>query len=276
MLDAKKAVGSIYVQDVGSISEIFDGNRSYAKGSIVLHMLRGVVGDSVFYQIMKSYAEDPQLAYGVAVTNDFQNVAESVSGMNLNYFFQQWIYGENYPFYNIDWEYEKAIEDFYDVSLTLTQNINTDPPFFTMPAEVEIKTNESDTIISIFNNSQQQSYIFKIKGKPSALTFDPGNNILKDKKGDEIVTVITYRLLQNYPNPFNPSTVIDYEIGKSVDVKLTVYDVLGKEISILVNEKQRVGNYSVEFNAGNLPTGVYFYKLQAGEFSDAKKMLLIR
>jgi hypothetical protein len=51
---------------------------------------------------------------------------------------------------------------------------------------------------------------------------------------------------------------------------------LGKEISILVNEKQRVGNYSVEFNAGNLPTGVYFYKLQAGEFSDAKKMLLIR
>ncbi len=82
--------------------------------------------------------------------------------------------------------------------------------------------------------------------------------------------------MQNYPNPFNPSTVIEYIIGKTDDVKLAVYDVLGREISVLVNEKQRAGNYSVEFNAGNLPTGVYLYKLQSGEFFNAKKMLLIR
>ena len=276
MFDAKKAVGSIYVQDVNSISEIFNGNRSYAKGSIVLHMLRGVVGDSVFFQILKSYAEDPQLAYGVAVTGDFQNIAENVSGMNLNYFFQQWIYGESYPFYNIDWGYEQAVSNSYKVSLTLTQSVKPNPSFFTMPAEVEIKTAEGDTVIKIFNNSQQQSYNFIVNGKPSSLTFDPGNKILKDKKGDEIFTFITYRLMQNYPNPFNPSTVIEYIIGKTDDVKLAVYDVLGREISVLVNEKQRAGNYSVEFNAGNLPTGVYLYKLQSGEFFNAKKMLLIR
>lgn len=276
MFDAKKAVGSIYVQDVNSISEIFNGNRSYAKGSIVLHMLRGVVGDSVFFQILKTYAEDPQLAYGVAVTSDFQNIAENVSAMNLDYFFQQWIYGESYPFYNIDWGYEQAGENSYEVSLTLTQSVKPNPSFFTMPAQVEIKTSEGDTVIKIFNNSQQQSYNFIVNGKPSSLTFDPGNKILKDKKGDEIFTFITYRLMQNYPNPFNPSTVIEYIVGKTDDVKLAVYDVLGREVSILVNEKQRAGNYSVEFNAGNLPTGVYLYKLQSGEFSNAKKMLLIR
>ena len=276
MLGAKKAVGSIFVQDVNSVYEIFNPFRSYAKGSIVLHMLRGVVGDSTFFQILKSYAEDSQLAYNVAVTSDFQNVAENVSGMNLDYFFQEWIYGENYPYYNIDWGYEHLYDNIYNLLVTLTQNVNSNPAFFTMPAEVEVSTEEGDTTIKIFNNAQEQSYNFEITGKPLYITFDPDNKILKDKKGDEIFTFVDYRLFQNYPNPFNPSTIIEYYIGKYDDVRIAVYDITGREIAVLINDKQKAGNYKIEFNAENLPSGVYLYKLQAGEFSKAKKMILLR
>ena len=93
MARAKNAKGSIYVQDISSISEIFNGNRSYSKGGIVLHMLRGVVGDSIFFKILKTYSNDPLVAYGTAVTADFQRDAEAVYGEDLEYFFNEWIYG---------------------------------------------------------------------------------------------------------------------------------------------------------------------------------------
>ncbi len=97
--------------------------------------------------------------------------------------------------------------------------------------------------------------------------------------GSEIVK--TFSLEQNYPNPFNPKTVISYTVpsdvkGQTSNVKLIVYNSLGKVISTLVNEKQSAGNYKVEFDGGNFASGVYFYKLTAGEFVDVKSMMLIK
>jgi Subtilase family/Secretion system C-terminal sorting domain len=86
----------------------------------------------------------------------------------------------------------------------------------------------------------------------------------------------TFSLSQNYPNPFNPSTKINYELPKSNFVLLKIYNVLGKEVATLVNEKQNAGAYSVEFNGSNLSSGIYFYKIQSGEFSDVKRMVLIK
>lgn len=91
----------------------------------------------------------------------------------------------------------------------------------------------------------------------------------------------TYVLQQNYPNPFNPSTKISYVLPFSQNslignVKLGVYDVLGRELEILVNEKQKPGFYEVTWNASNMPSGVYFYKLTAGSFVETRKMLLIK
>ncbi|MBI3195130.1 MAG: T9SS type A sorting domain-containing protein [Ignavibacteriae bacterium] len=85
-----------------------------------------------------------------------------------------------------------------------------------------------------------------------------------------------FMLEQNYPNPFNPVTVISYQLKVKSAVILKVYDVLGKEIATLMNEKKEAGKYSVRWNADGLPSGVYFYKLQAGEFSSVKKLLLMR
>ena len=86
----------------------------------------------------------------------------------------------------------------------------------------------------------------------------------------------SFYLSQNYPNPFNPKTTIKYTIPKTGLVTLKIYDVLGKEIMTLVNETIAAGNYEVEFNGSNLSSGVYFYRIESGEFISIKKMILIR
>jgi hypothetical protein len=85
-----------------------------------------------------------------------------------------------------------------------------------------------------------------------------------------------YALLQNYPNPFNPVTVINYQLPKTSNVKLSIYNALGQEVSTLVNELQNAGDYKVEWNASAYPSGVYFYHLEAGSFVSNKKMMLIK
>jgi hypothetical protein len=85
-----------------------------------------------------------------------------------------------------------------------------------------------------------------------------------------------YVLAQNYPNPFNPSTVISYSIPTASNVSLKVFDVLGKLIKTLVNQNQAAGNYKINFNAGELSNGVYFYRIESGSFIAVKKMLLIK
>ena len=86
----------------------------------------------------------------------------------------------------------------------------------------------------------------------------------------------TWALYQNYPNPFNPSTIISYQIPLMSFVRLKLYDVLGREVMTLVNEKQNAGSHSVSFNAANLPSGVYFYRLQAGNYTATKKLVFIK
>ncbi len=87
---------------------------------------------------------------------------------------------------------------------------------------------------------------------------------------------MTYSLTQNYPNPFNPSTTIKYSIAEPGKVKLTLFNLLGEEVTTLVNEEKPAGNYSIDFNAANLPSGVYFYQLKASLFVETKKMVLLR
>jgi hypothetical protein len=86
----------------------------------------------------------------------------------------------------------------------------------------------------------------------------------------------TATLLQNYPNPFNPSTTIRYELPRNVFVTLIVYDMLGRQVETLVNERQSAGSHSVSFSARNVPSGVYFYRLEAGTYHDTKKLLIVK
>lgn len=85
-----------------------------------------------------------------------------------------------------------------------------------------------------------------------------------------------FNLAQNYPNPFNPSTTISFSLPSKSFVSLKVFDALGREVSVLVAEELSPGSYSRHWNASNVPSGVYFYRFQAGEYTDTKKMLLLR
>ncbi len=93
---------------------------------------------------------------------------------------------------------------------------------------------------------------------------------------DEMITIKDYKLYQNFPNPFNPATVISYQIPVSSFVTLKVFDVMGKEVIVLVNKMQAAGNYSVEFGASNLSSGIYYYRLEANNSSLVRKMVLLR
>ncbi len=118
------------------------------------------------------------------------------------------------------------------------------------------------------------------------LLCDNGNIFYTDNNGG-IITGIddknysnkfpdSYYLYQNYPNPFNPSTIINYQLSKDGLVLLKIYDLLGREIMTLVNEFKSKGKYSVNFNAGALPNGVYFYRLISGNFTQSRKMMLLK
>ena len=83
-------------------------------------------------------------------------------------------------------------------------------------------------------------------------------------------------MYQNYPNPFNPVTVIKFDIQKSSDVKISIYNILGQEVKILVNKNMQPGEYKVAFDASDLASGVYFYKLESSSYTETKKMVLIK
>ncbi len=93
---------------------------------------------------------------------------------------------------------------------------------------------------------------------------------------DDAPVVVDYRLGQNFPNPFNPTTRIEYSIPQSANVSVRVYNMVGQQIAELVNKRQNSGNYHVVWNAADVPSGVYFYQIQAGTFIQTKKMLLIK
>ncbi len=93
---------------------------------------------------------------------------------------------------------------------------------------------------------------------------------------DESIIPATFALKQNFPNPFNPETTIQFELPMANTVKLTVYNMLGKEMYTLLNEYKEAGIYTVKLNASELPSGTYFYAITAGEYREVRKMVLIK
>jgi aminopeptidase N len=283
MQRSKTARGSIFVQNTDDIREIFNGARSYSKGGIVLHMLRGIVGDSLFFKILQEYTSDSQTAYNSAVTGDFQRIAESVYGSSLQFFFDQWIYGENYPRYVVKWDYVLNPYNLSDITLTIEQNVNSYPNFFSMPINLKFSTSFGDTTITLFNDRQSQTFNFQIRGEPQFFSFDPDNFILKsaliiDPK--DFSKPFDFQLKQNYPNPFNASTAIEFSVPPVITgeakIQLEIFDLLGNKITELFNGYKAAGVYSLHFSPENLSSGVYYYRLKSEDASITKQMIYLK
>jgi hypothetical protein len=113
----------------------------------------------------------------------------------------------------------------------------------------------------------------------SADNFDAWISLFNPEKPSAVLSDIkisNYFLSQNYPNPYNPNTIIKYSIPRSSLVNIKLYNILGNEIKILVSEEKPAGTYELTFNAANLPSGVYFYRIQAGSYIETKKMMLLK
>ena len=281
---AKYANGSLHLADTVSNggSVMFDNSLVYSKGAAVLHMLRHVLGDSLFFASMKAYANEPSLRFNTASTSDFRGVCERVSGKDLKYFFDEWIEGERYPGYTHSLRVAQQGQNF-QATVQIRQTTGTlNPLYFTMPADLRFLGSGLDTTMRVFNTSGDQSFSFTFAVHPDSVEFDPNNWILKDVQ--EVPSRVTRNplipqetsLQQNYPNPFNPTTTIRYELSKTTWVTLIVYDVLGRKIITLVDKELPVGYYSPQWEALNVPSGMYFYRLTAGTFSQTKKMAIIK
>ena len=260
----------------------------YAKGSCVLHMLRYTLGDSLFFHGLKTYATDTaNFKFKSAVTADFISELNQSTGQNLDWFFNEWVYGPNHPVYQNTYTFIDIGGGNWQVEF-LAKQTQTNAGFFTMPIEIKVSFGSGDTTIRVLNDSNNQVFTFTFDREPTGLAFDPNIDIVL-KQGTTSVSVkdpstipLEFMLYQNYPNPFNPSTKIVYDIAKKSYVTLKVFDILGKEIYKLENGLKETGRYSVDFDARGLSSGAYFYELKATErnsgkiFSEIKKMVVVK
>jgi len=264
------------------VNTLFNYAITYMKGACALHLLRYTLGDSVFFQGMKAYSTDAvNFRYGNSTIPDYLAKMGSVAGTNLDWFYNSWILLPNHPTYQNGYNFVNTSGNTWRINFLAKQ---TNAGFFQIPMEIKFSfSTGADTTVRVMNNVNNQLFSFYFNRQPTAVVFDPNNQIVIktatltmgiDENEGKVPE--QYKLYQNEPNPFNPVTLINYDVPKTSHVKLVVYDLLGKEVKTLVNENQVSGRYTMSFNGVSLPSGVYLYRLEAGDFISVKKMLLVK
>jgi aminopeptidase N len=251
---------------VGQGQPLF-GSAQYHKGAWVMHMLRYVLGDSIFFKSLENYRT--AFGYSTASTQDLNTIVNMTSGGNYDWFFNQWIFGPGWPTYAISVAWNDSTSR-YDLHL---QQVQTSYPFFKMPIEIRVSSQGYDSVYVGWDSLSYQ--VFPLQAQVDSFRFDPFNHILKKVQSSVLISP-AYELLQNYPNPFKASTRIVYTLPKSQPVVLKVFDVLGREIKTLVNKTQDIGSQTVILDAAGLSTGIYFYKLQTPERTLTRKMIHLK
>lgn len=167
--------GTIYVTDTTNVSTIFNGNLSYNKASWVLHMLRHIVGDDVFFEGLLAFGE--QYRFSTATTEQFRDIMEGVSGMDLDAYFQRWIYGEFYPQYRSTSVWADLGNNMSVVDVTIHQDQSSE--LFQMPVDVVIQTDISGFAFVADVTGQSQTFQFIVDGTPNQVNLDPSHWILR-------------------------------------------------------------------------------------------------
>ena len=132
-------------------------------------------------------------------------------------------------------------------------------------------SNSPNSYSFIDKNPQPSEVKYRLKQIDNDGSYEYSSEVLVD-----LGTPASFKLVQNYPNPFNPSTMISYHLPEASQVTLKIYDILGKEVSSLVNERQEAGMYNTSFDASKLTTGIYIARLSAGKYTKSIKMSLVK
>ncbi len=271
------------------VNTLFNTAITYNKGACVLHMMRYVLGDTVFFNVLHTYGTDTtNFRYKNTVTDDFTALVSQVSGQDMSWFINEWVKQPNHPVYANIYQFTTNGGGSWTVGFQANQT-QTNTPFHRMPLTVKITyATGADSIFRVDNTINHQIWYWNTNRQPTGFTFDPNNDIVL-KQGSTTQGTIQavnnnnnqlpsqYALYQNYPNPFNPVTKIDYNIPERNTVTLKIYNVLGEVVAVPVNNETKIaGYYAIQFDATNLPSGIYYYELRAGNYTDTKKMVLIK
>ncbi len=252
--------GTLYLQNANDTFNTFPP-IIYDKGAYVLHMLRGVLGDDVFWDCIYTYSTDPDLMYGQAITEDLQTVCEDVLGEELGYFFEQWIYDAYYPQYN--YNFENRGDSLAFVIKQVQEQIGY-RPLFTMPVQVKLEfVSGGDTIIQVFNDEIYQVFTVPVPEEVSMIIVDPEDWILcqKDYEPDLPVSLsenenTSDKLMRIYPNPIRESATIEI-LSTDEAFEFTLFDISGKSVKVM--NKLVQGRHNLIRD--DLPSGIYFYNL---------------
>ena len=251
--------GSVYVSDtnLGNTGAIFSGRLSYSKGGYVVRMIKWILGDDVFYSALKDYHSRPELAYGYAKTADLKNSLLMSTGKDFTEFFNDWIYGQGHPTYQIRWNQTSDQMLRFKVSQTTSHSsVN----FFEMPLPIKVNGTGGQVAYLVLNHTtKNQNFAEQIDFPVSSVQFNYENQILQR---NSTVTKDTTILAVNdsgkdpvkvYPNPVKNSLSVS---GITKDQQYEVYSMDGKMI--------KTGTYSSgkTIDVNTLTKGVYLLKIE--------------
>ena len=249
--------GALYLTDAEAlnVNRIFSGRLTYNKGSMVVHMLRWKMGDAAFFQAMRNYLADSNLAYAYALTPQLQAHLEAVYGASLNEFFNDWVYNQGYPTYNIsvsNWGASLA-----RITVSQTQS-HASVSYFEMPLEIRLKdasNNNYDVVVD--NTFDGQEFIVSVPFTVASVEFDPNRHIIS-RNNNAVLGANSFDFdnqVSIYPNPSDKELFI--KLPNTVQlVKTEVYNNLGQKVMETSNS-----NFSTE----RLQTGVYILKIETSE-----------
>lgn len=241
---------------------------SYEKAASVLHMLRGVVGDSTFFDILRTWGQN--FAYQSAVTTDFIAVSEEISGMDLDWFFEEWLYQVGHPKYSFDWSSQQIAPDSFRIELELrqTQSQESGMPIFVMPVDIGIVTISGDTVIQqVWNDSEEQAYTFSVDNEPTDVIVDPNNWILCEvessprvvERSEEGRGSSSIRISNPSGNIFRAQFYMERD-GRA---SLKLYDQSGRRVLKISEGKMSEGFHTLQFSLPpSLGGGVYFFTIE--------------
>jgi len=262
-------------------NQLYNSAIVYDKGACVLHQLRYVMGDSAFFHLLRAYATDTNFMFKNAVTSDFIDKADEVSGTDLGWFFDEWLFHPNHPLYSNLYEIHNTGAGKWNLKLMLSQ-YQTDTVFYKMPVQLRIVFADStDTLIRTFHDTNHQLFEFVFSKKPAYLIFDPYRNILLKHATTKLGTATLpgnngFRLFQNVPDPFSNTTDIHYQLPKPALVRITVMDSSGRKVLPEFRQNDDAGVHTYKINGKNLSPGNYYYKLEAGNFNETRMMILAK
>ena len=239
--------GSTHVNDTTSVNRIFSSRLSYRKGAMILHMLRYKIGDDDFFQAIRNYLQDPNLAYGYARTEDLQWHFEQVSGVDLEEFFKDWFYGEGYPTYEIVWNQNPANQRLR-IQVKQQQSHHS-VSFFEMPVPVTVYGKNGETeMLRLEVSEDGQNFDVTIPFEASSIELDPESHLISS--GNISTLGLDVKALHSeikiFPNPVR--NILNIRASDDLEIrKISFYDIQGIKVYEMDNPDRIISLEKLQF-----------------------------